>query len=94
MTERSPVKAYEYLAEIPGTSVYAGITKIGGGTVGQSYVGAWEALLTVRGYPLLETDLLVTPCRATHAQVAEIAFTLMTLFLDTPLDDDEGTWCR
>lgn len=68
---------YEYEAYVPGTSVWAQMNKIGGGTPPRQYVGTWEYVLradTADGPILMEGTDLNIPLLATHAMAAKVAF--------------------
>jgi len=68
---------FEYEGYVPGTSAWAQVNKVGGGTGSRRYVGKWEVTLrelTEEGRILLQTADLDIPLPATHAQAAKVAF--------------------
>jgi hypothetical protein len=65
---------YEWTGRPIGTHVMAEVSKVGGGTVGRRYQGAWSFRLTVKGKTVFEYDNLRTGSPHTHEEVARIAW--------------------
>ena len=61
----------EYFTRIDGFEI--SVDKVGGGTLGRSYVGEWE--VTVQNGPVyeLDNDMMVTGTPKTHSEVARMA---------------------
>ena len=68
---------FEYAAIVPTMllgdsepSVVIGISKVGGGTPGESYSGTWEYRVTLDGEPVIDgSDLRSGAMGATHAEM-------------------------
>lgn len=65
---------YEWTGRPLGTHVMAEVSKVGGGTVGRRYQGAWKYRLTQNGKVVAEGDDLRTGSPARHGDVARIAW--------------------
>jgi hypothetical protein len=78
---------YEYTTTIPGTPLEVRISKVGGGTIGQYYVGEWEYKITGPGIWIEGADLR-TGMPHSHEYVAALAPTFFYDELDEQWGDE------
>jgi len=72
--------SYEYsidvpkmlLPEYPEPRITISVSKVGGGTLGESYEGLWHYRIYTRGYPVIAGNDLHTGTPKTHEQAARI----------------------
>jgi hypothetical protein len=60
------------LPEYPEPVITIRVSKVGGGTLGESYTGTWEYRVGYLGHRLIAGTDLITGTRKTHEQVARI----------------------
>lgn len=65
---------YEWVGRPLGTHVMVEVSKVGGGTVGRRYQGAWKYRITQGNGVLFEYEELRTGRPHTHEEVARIAW--------------------
>jgi hypothetical protein len=63
-------KDHEYERELYGMTVY--VSKVGGGTVGEKYVGAWAYLVMIDGREVAHGDDMPTGLPHTHEHVTQM----------------------
>jgi hypothetical protein len=91
--ERLIMNEFEYEAYVPGTSVWAQISKVGGGTPPKQYVGTWEYTLrntTRDGKILMQGADLNIPLLVTHAVAAKTAFEFLAASLEDAPEPQSG----
>jgi len=57
------------LPEYPEPRITISVSKVGGGTLGESYEGLWEYRVYIKGYPVITGTDLRTGTPKTHEQV-------------------------
>jgi hypothetical protein len=84
---------HEHEAYVPGTSVWAQINKVGGGTPPKQYVGMWEYTLrdtTREGEILMQGADLNIPLLVTHAVAAKTAFEFLAAKVESEPEPQSG----
>lgn len=66
---------FEWEGYVPGTSLWAQVSKVGGGTPPRQYDGEWDVILrsVTRDGSILLDGKIRTPLPTTHASAAVIA---------------------
>ena len=78
---------YEYTTSFPNARVQ--VSKVGGGTVGRTYAGSWEYVVTLLGEtePMATGADLTTGMPKSHQEAADIVADYFPVVWDAPFDE-------